>query len=230
MLRPRSVGPLILIFIQGFGNALKWVKKMTEVEEELNEKLRFLGGFISAFKDHIHTDIYVKPGDFGPSIPAHRALLASRSSIFKNMLESDSYITADHPPGGTITLAELYYEELQCLLEFLYNGNLSKEKVEKHVYSLSIAADKYEIPYLQKFCENQMRRCLNLSNVLDVLEISDTCSNLILREEALNFIVRNMGEIIFLPSFEEFALKNPHLNVQITRASFLENKNTRNVI
>lgn len=63
---------------------------------------------------------------------------ASRSSIFKNMLESDSYITTDHPPGGTITLAELNYEELHCLLEFLYNGNLSKEKVEKHVYSLSL--------------------------------------------------------------------------------------------
>ncbi|WOG94151.1 hypothetical protein DCAR_0313444 [Daucus carota subsp. sativus] len=215
---------------KGIGNALKWVKEMTEVEEELNEKVRFLGGFVSAFKDHIHTDINVKPGDFGPSIPAHRALLASRSSIFKNMLEPDSYITTDHPPGGTITLAELNYEELQCLLEFLYNGDLSKEKVEKHVYSLSIAADKYEIPYLQRFCESQMLRGLNLSNVLNVLEISDTCSSLNLREEALNFIVRNMGDIIFLPSFEEFALKNPHLTVQITRASFLENKNTRNVI
>ena len=73
--------PNFNFFVQGIGNALKWVKEMTEAEEELNEKVRFLGGFVSAFKDHIHTDINVKPGDFGPSIPAHRALLVTPSKL-----------------------------------------------------------------------------------------------------------------------------------------------------
>lgn len=150
---------------------------------------------------------------------------AARSDIFRNMLDSDG---CKAPPADTITLEELDYEELESLLEFLYSGNLPKDKVEKHVYSLSIAADKYEIPFLQKFCEHQMLGSLTSSNVLDILEIADTCSNQALRETALNFIVKNMEDVVFSGRFDAFALKNPHLTVQITRASFMDIKNRRN--
>ncbi|KAI3458435.1 hypothetical protein Pfo_015098 [Paulownia fortunei] len=209
---------------KGFANALKWVKEMKEMEEELNDKISYLSGFAAAFRDQIHTDIQVKPGNDEPPIPAHRALLAARSGIFRNILDSDE---CKAPPNQTITLPELNHEELESLLEFLYSGNLPKEKVEKHVYSLSIAADKYEIPFLQKFCEHQMLGSLNSSNALDVLEISDTCSNQSLKETALNFIVRNMEDIVFSARFDAFALKNPHLTVQITRASFMDIRNRR---
>ncbi|KAK9283810.1 hypothetical protein L1049_012064 [Liquidambar formosana] len=167
---------------RGFTNALKWVKEMKDVEEELNEKISFLGGFVAAYRDQIHTDIQIQPGINGPSIPTHRALLAARSEIFKNMLESDR---CKAPPNEMITLPELNHEELESLLEFLYSGTLPIEKVEKHVYSLSIAADKYEIPYLQKFCEHWMLGSLNLSNALDVLEISDVCSNQTVERDCL---------------------------------------------
>ncbi|CAK9135863.1 unnamed protein product [Ilex paraguariensis] len=210
--------------LQGMANALKWMKEIKEMEDELNEKLNFLGGFISAFRDQIHTDIQVKPGNGGPSIPAHRALLAARSDIFGNMLDSDEYMAQS---SDIITLPELDYEQLQALLEFLYCGHLPKEKVEKHVYSLSVAADKYEIPFLQRFCEHHMLGSLNSFNALDVLEISDTCYNLGLKEATLNFIIKNMQDIVFSARFDSFALKNPHLSVQITRASFMDIKSRR---
>lgn len=152
---------------------------------------------------------------------------AARSSIFKNLLDSDGCKAA---PDETITLAELNYEELKTLLEFLYSGHLPKDKVEKHVYSLSIAADKYEIPFLQKFCEREMLDSLSSASALNVLEISDTCCNQNLKETALNFIVKNMEDIVFSARFDAFALKNPHLTVQITRASFMDIKSRRNSV
>ena len=118
-----------------------------------------------------------------------------------------------------ITLPELNHEELDALLEFLYGGSLPKEKMEKHVFSLAIAADKYEIPFLQKICENEMLGSLNSSNALETLEISDTCSNQNLKDTAISFIVKNMKEVVLSPRFEDFVLKNPHLRVQITRAT-----------
>ncbi|KAA8539369.1 hypothetical protein F0562_026061 [Nyssa sinensis] len=208
---------------QGFANALKWAKEMKEMEEELNDKLTFLGGFVAALRDHIHTDIQIKPGNLYTCTWSFTA----RSSIFKNMLDSDG---CKAPPNDTITLPELNYEELESLLEFLHSGSLPKEKVEKHIYSLSITADKYDIPFLQKFCEHQMLGSLNSSSALDVLEISDVCSNQTLKETALNFIVKNMEDIVFSARFEAFALQNPHLTVQITRASFMDIKNRRNGI
>lgn len=52
---------------------------MKEIEEDLNKKVSFLSGLIVAFRDQIHTDIQLKPGNDGPSIPAHRALLVCNS-------------------------------------------------------------------------------------------------------------------------------------------------------
>ncbi|KAK9699965.1 hypothetical protein RND81_08G207500 [Saponaria officinalis] len=206
---------------KGFVNVIKWMKEMKEKEKELNEKLKFVGDFEVAFKNQMHTDILVNPGYNGPPIPAHRALLAAKSEIFKNMLDSDGCKEA---PNDAITLPELNHDELESLLEFLYSGRLPNDKVEKHVYSLYIAADKYMIPFLQKFCEKQMLRALSSSNALDVLQISDVCSNITLKDIALNFIVKNMEDILFTPKFETFALKNAHLSVQITRALFLDLK------
>ncbi|PPS05976.1 hypothetical protein GOBAR_AA14677 [Gossypium barbadense] len=206
------------------GNLSKWMTSMKEIEEDLNKKISFLSGLIVAFRDQIHTDIQLKPGNDGPSIPAHRALLAARSEIFRNMLDSDG---CKAPPSDTITLPELNTEELESLLEFLYSGNLGWDKLEKHVYSLFLAADKYEITYLQHFCERYMLSSLNASNVLEILETSDVCSNKALKEIALNFIVRNMEDIVFSPKYEIFAPKNPHLGLQITRAFLMDAKTKR---
>ncbi|GJZ00387.1 BTB/POZ domain-containing protein [Tanacetum coccineum] len=222
-----SADPSIPNSSKGFMGSLKWLKEMKRIEEEINQKLEFLSGFNAAFRDQIHTDILIKPGNDAPCIPAHRALLATRSNIFRNMLDSDGCKAA---PNDTITLPELNHEELESLLEFLYSGDLARDKLDKHLYSLTIAADKYEITFLQKFCENRMLEILNTSNALDILEIADTTCNRSLKETALSYVVKNMEDVVFAPRFDVFALKNPHLTVQITRASFLEIKNRRSDI
>lgn len=75
--------------MQGFANAVKWVKEMKETEEELKETISYLSGFVCAFRDQIHTDIQVKPGNDQPSIPAHRALLVRNhnSSLLPQIIE-----------------------------------------------------------------------------------------------------------------------------------------------
>ncbi|XP_050387468.1 BTB/POZ domain-containing protein At3g56230-like [Argentina anserina] len=128
------------------------------------------------------------------------------------------------PSDDAITLPKLNHEELESFFELLYSGDLTEERMSKHVYSLSLAADKYGISYLQKLCERHMHKSLSSSNALDVLEVADTCSFLMLKEKALNYIVKNMQEIIFSAEYDTFALKNPHLSVQITRASLMDAK------
>ena len=72
-----------------------------------------------------------------------------------------------------------------------------------------------------------MLNSLNACNVLEILEISDVCSNKTLKETALNFIVRNMEDTVFSAKYEVFASKNPHLGVQITRAFLMDAKTKR---
>lgn len=143
------------------------------------------------------------------------------------MLDSDE---CKAPANDTVTLTELNHEELETLIEFLYNGCLAEEKMNKHVYPLSLAADKYHIPYLRKLCERHMHKSLNPSNALDVLEIAEVCAYQALKETALKFIVKNMEEIVFSTAFDSFAIKNPHLSVQITRASLMDAKRSSNSV
>ncbi|GAB4827672.1 hypothetical protein Ancab_034557 [Ancistrocladus abbreviatus] len=213
--------------LRGLANVVKWLKERKEMEEEnekaLNDRLSFLlGSLEAAFGDQVRTDIQVKPGCKGPPIPAHRALLAAKSNIFKDMLELDGRKTA---PTDTVTFRELNHEELQSFMEFLFRGSLPMDKVEKHVYTLAIAAHKYEIPFLHKFCERRMLGSLNSANALDVLVIADACSNQSLKDTALKYIVRNMKDIVLSAKFGVFALKSPHLSVEITRASFKDVEN-----
>ncbi|ESQ44460.1 hypothetical protein EUTSA_v10006174mg [Eutrema salsugineum] len=200
-----SSSPLFSCEPQPLEKVIKWMKNMKETEEEQNKRIVFLSSFVSGFKEQLHADILLKPGDEGPPIPAHRALLASKSEIFKNILDSDECKTA---PEYAITLQELNSEELQALLEFLYTGTLASDKLEKHVYALFLAADN----------------SLNTSSVLDVLDVSDLGSSKMLKETALGFVVRNMDEIVFSDKYEAFSQKNQHLCVQITRAFLSETR------
>ncbi|XP_026428675.1 trichohyalin-like [Papaver somniferum] len=124
------------------------------------------------------------------------------------MLASDKCKVA---PDDSISLPEFNHEELKTFLEFLYRGNLAKEKFEKHFYSLTVAADKYVIPHLHKFCEQQLLNSLDSTNALKVLEISELCSNETLKLAALRSILQYKNRYLLLPYFEEFAKQNPHL-------------------
>ncbi|XP_008792194.2 BTB/POZ domain-containing protein At1g01640 [Phoenix dactylifera] len=203
--------------------AFKWVRKMKEREEELNEKLKFLDCLVLALRDGIHTDIMVKPGTGAP-LAAHRALLATKSEIFRTMLGSDE---CKAPAEDTISLPELSHDELKCLLEFLYTGSLPQESTDKHLYSMLVAADKYDIPFLRKVCEHQILDSLDSSNALDILEVSDVCSNRILKDRAMNSIVEHAEDVVFSTRYDEFALKNAHLCVEITRALLREMKDKK---
>lgn len=204
---------------KGLADLIEWMKRTKKVEDELSQQISFLASSsVSAFQEQIHTDIQIKPSN-GPPISAHRAILAARSQIFKNMLDSDSCKSS---PCDTVTIAELTHEELESLLEFLYRGSLAPEKMDRHIYSLMLASHKYEISYLHKSCERHMLENLNVSNALDVLEIFDVCSHQKLKDVVLSFVIKNINDIVFSTKYEAFCSKNPHLSVQITRASLID--------
>ncbi|KAF1870504.1 hypothetical protein Lal_00003710 [Lupinus albus] len=181
------------------------------------EELAYLSGFVVAFKEQIHTDIFVNPGINGSPIPAHKFVLATRSEIFKNMLECDDCKSS---PNNTITIPDLNHEELESLLEFLYSGTLPTQTLEKHVYTLSRAADKYIIPHLLKHCERHLLSSLNISNALETLDVADSCSNHNLKETTLNFLVKNFEHVVSSTKFEAFVHRSPHLTVQLVTRAF----------
>ncbi|KAI3961915.1 hypothetical protein MKW98_022120 [Papaver atlanticum] len=175
--------------------ATKWIEEAKKREQECNKHIGLLA---VAFREGSYSDIQVKPGN-GPSIPAHRFLLATTSEVLKTMLASNLCKSA---PIDSISLPEFNREDLETFLEFLYCGKLAKEKFDMHFQSLTLAADKYVIPHLQTYCEQHILKLLDSSNSLKILDQ----------------ILSHTKEIYFSPSFEDFARQNLHLMVQIARA------------
>ncbi|KAI3849749.1 hypothetical protein MKW98_026663 [Papaver atlanticum] len=192
-----------------------WGGKWVEAMEAREVKEAFHSELADAFRKGIHSDVQVKPSS-GPYIRAHRVLLATRSEILKNMLESDWCKAA---PEDSISLPDFSHEELDTFLEFLCFGDLPTEKFQKHCITLLTAADKYDIGDLQKFSEQQLIKQLNSSNALKILEISDVVSNETIKLAALKLIVQQHKEIVLAPSFNVFAKKNPHLATEVARAA-----------
>ncbi|KAL5974725.1 hypothetical protein ACLOJK_031395 [Asimina triloba] len=104
----------------------------------------------------------------------------------------------------------------------LSNSTICKEMLEKHSFSLLLASDTYKIPFLKKFCENRILGSLDKSNALDVMEISEACSSQKLKESAMRSVVQHLEDVVFSPKHDGFALRNPLLSVEITRAVLRE--------
>lgn len=135
------------------------------------------------------------------------------------MLDSDECKTSSEE---SITLPDLTHDQLKSLLEFLYSGNL---KAPYNQYrALYLAADKYDISYLQVTCRNHFIASLSSRNVLDILELASIPSDTILKDAAISHIVKHMEEVVVPMKYETFVQRNPDLSVEITRAYLRETK------
>jgi speckle-type POZ protein len=132
------------------------------------------------------------------------------------------------PAGDSISLPELSHDELSLLLGFLYTGALEQQQqqqeeeeelpAERHLHALLVAADKYDVPFLRRACEARLAARVEPRNVLRTLEVAELSSSAVLRERAMGTVVEHAEQVVFSAEFEEFAVRNAGLCVEITRA------------
>ncbi|CAM6093138.1 unnamed protein product [Calypogeia fissa] len=206
--------PRALVTRQGLCFAYKQMKQLEANEEEASEKLEFLESIVQAFRDEIHADVDLVTND-GLSLKAHRVVMATKSPVFKAMFEADQM---KEPHTGAVHIQELSHDQLKYLLEFLYCAHIPDEKLAQHSHALLIAADKYDIPVLSKVCEAYISTTVSASNVLEILELATLCSASSLKDTAINVILKSYEVIVFSKEYEDFAMKNALLAVEITKA------------
>ncbi|XP_024376160.1 BTB/POZ domain-containing protein At3g56230 [Physcomitrium patens] len=198
----------------GLQYAFNQIKQLDQMEENVSEKLEFLGSLIEAFQTGMHTDVELVTND-GLSIHAHRIVMATKSSVFRAIFESDAL---KEPHTGVVHIPELSHYELRYLLEFMYCAEIPADAMAEHGHALLMAADKYDIPVLSKVCEAFICATVSPSNVLDVLELATLTHATSLKETAINVILDSYEEVVFSKGYEDFASKNALLSVEITKA------------
>ncbi|XP_051125070.1 BTB/POZ domain-containing protein At1g55760-like isoform X2 [Andrographis paniculata] len=122
--------------------------------------LTLLGRMLS---EGIHTDILINASD--GSIAAHRAVLASRSPVFRGMFSHNLM----ENELSAVDIPDMSIEACQAFLSYIY-GNIRNDTFLMHRLALVRAADKYDVSDLKEACQESLIEDIDNGNALERLQ------------------------------------------------------------
>ncbi|KAK1439906.1 hypothetical protein QVD17_05731 [Tagetes erecta] len=153
-------------------------------------------------------------------VPANKAVLASRSPVFRAMLETEM----EESLSGTIKLSDVSYDALRAFVNYLYTAEACLD--DDMACNLIILADKYEVKHLKTYCEKFLISKLVLeSSLISYLFAHQHNANNLL-DAALSLILDNMDKISKREEYIELVDKDPRLVVEIYEAYLSKQVNT----
>jgi len=133
------------------------------------------------------SDVIIRCGE--KVFNCHKIVLASRSPVFKTMLESNmrEKITGD------IEIKNMDHEVLEDLLKYIYSG--VAPNIDAHSEELFAAADLYQLEKLKELCELKLSSRFDVSNCIDLLILGDLYNAQKLKAAALEFVSKNLHKM-----------------------------------
>ncbi|KAL8481940.1 hypothetical protein ACS0TY_027634 [Phlomoides rotata] len=155
-----------------------------------------------------------------PSIPAHRAVLTSRSPVFRAMLENEM----EESLSGTIKISDVSYDALRAFINYLYTAEASLD--EHMACDLLVLAEKYQVKHLKTYCEKYLMSKLNWENSLPYYAFAHQHGAKSLLDAALSLILDNMDKLSKREEYLELVEKDPRVVVEIYEAYLSKQVNT----
>ncbi|MCD7455198.1 hypothetical protein HAX54_027380 [Datura stramonium] len=153
-------------------------------------------------------------------VPANRAVLASRSPVFRAMLENEM----EESLSGTIKISDVSYDALRAFVTYLYTGDACLD--ELMACDLLVLAEKYQVKHLKTYCEKFLISKLNWENSLPNYAFAYQHSAKKLLDAALTLIMENMDKLSKREEYKELVDKDPRLVVEIYEAYLSKQVNT----
>ena len=151
----------------------------------------------------------------GKSFPCHKAILASRSDVFRAMLTREDSLERIK---NEVEIKDCSKEALNSFLEFLYTGNLYDETPYNST-ELLFLSDKYNVTRLKNRCELALSDTLSNLNAIQLLSTAALISAETLLENAASFVAKNHRSLVGTDDWDEMVKKNPQAMDAIFKAS-----------
>ncbi|WOL19438.1 BTB/POZ domain-containing protein [Canna indica] len=135
----------------------------------------------------IHTDITINAAD--GSIGAHRAVLATRSPVFRSMFSHN----LREKELSTVNISDMSFDACQAFLNYIY-GNFKQDEFLNHRIALLQAADKYDMSDLKEACHESLTEDIDTKNVLERLQVAHLHHLPKLKRSCMRYLV-NFGKI-----------------------------------
>ncbi|CAL9748123.1 unnamed protein product [Musa acuminata subsp. burmannicoides] len=141
--------------------------------------------------DGIHTDITVNAAE--GSIGAHRAVLATRSPVFRSMFSHD----LKEKELSTVNISDMSFGACQAFLNYIY-GSFRADEFLTHRLALLRAADKYDISDLKEACHESLLEDIDTKNVMERLQTAHLYRLPKLKSSCMRYLV-SFGKIYEIP-------------------------------
>jgi len=189
------------IYIEG-----KNYLKHRDMEEEFVRDMRFMSDLDMFY------DLTVICGD--KRLKSNKALLASRSWVFRRMLETDM----TEKMKGEINITDVKPDIMEDILDFLSNGLIPEDFDNKAVEMIHVA-EKYKLESLIKACEISLVDNLSVDTVINTLITVDMyVPKSAHRQQILDFINSNAAQVIKTKDWMDFLQKYPKLATELYMA------------
>lgn len=167
------------------------------------------------YKDRQFTDVSILVGD--KKFRAHKAILATRSPVFRQMFAHDMV----ENKLNAVRVVDFEAEVIEEMLESIYTNVSSLElklyeEGEDFVMELFKAADKYQIDDLKLECERVLYENLSVDSALQTLELADKYNSHQLKYEVLEFISLNLTELtVGNDAWTSVVAERPHFALDV---------------
>ncbi|XP_015914412.2 TD and POZ domain-containing protein 1-like isoform X2 [Parasteatoda tepidariorum] len=190
---------------------------------------------------HLHRDLYnlLMDKTFADNklrvnneiIPAHKAILAIRSPVFREVFEKGRpyYIegSSHEPlsiaqrkvesiliPVDTVDIPDVETKTLKSLIEYIYTGKISEMDEEKAMSLLDVAR-KFQVEPLVKKCLKYLKFVLSLGNACKLLLIADKENQEELKSYVVNFILKHSMKILSSSEWSQLIIVNNALAKEV---------------
>jgi len=180
--------------------------KHRDMEEEFVRDMRSMSDLDMFY------DLTVICGD--KQLKSNKALLASRSWVFRRMLETDM----TEKMKGEINITDVKPDIMEDILDFLSNGLIPEDFDNKAVEMIHVA-EKYKLESLIKACEISLVDNLSVDTVINTLITVDMyVPKSAHRQQILDFINSNAAQVIKTKDWMDFLQKYPKLATELYMA------------
>ncbi|XP_065209103.1 speckle-type POZ protein-like isoform X2 [Planococcus citri] len=146
----------------------------------------------------------------GKNYAVHKAILATRSSVFNAMLRNDM----QESQKNLINITDIEQETFEEMLHYIYTGKT--KNLDELAFELLPIADKYDLKELRIMCENVVFKKLSTDNAVKILILADMHHAEELKKDTLQFIRDNYANC------EDFKNADVLNNLTTSRAQLLK--------
>ncbi|KAM3296769.1 hypothetical protein ACQJBY_038889 [Aegilops geniculata] len=155
-----------------------------------------------------------------PAVPAHRVILASRSPVFRAMLDSEM----EESRSGVIKMYDVSYDVLRAFVHYMYTGEALLD--EQMACDLLVLAEKYEVKHLKTYCEKFITSKVNNDNAIVHYAFAHRHGAKQLLEASMSALMDSMPTLAEREEYKELVERDPRILVEIYETYVSRQDNT----